>query len=378
MQKNKKISSVGKKCLLALLMLLTVFSSLFMFSFAADPPAEDEAPKNFFVYSNDAKKKEVGFIMAEGDGYTTYFYSKKYYDKYKTNNNSTASNQSWCSSSWSKGVVHMVYYAEGGLFNSLTSKNDAFKINSFDGDDTSDLWKVFWNIYDALAAVGAGLALMWVLLDLIEASSNSMLNGEFVVKMFIKFILAVFIIDYGKNLIKSLLAISNGFYDIIAERINLGTNGAELFFSDTLTTIVTSNFMECLSILLEYVIVALAMLVCFVLAVSMIVGRIFELGVRTAFAPIGIADLMIHGTNSAGMRFAKSYLACASQGAAMILILSAGSKLMTGDGLLNFFGKTTALGGVLGGISFILAPLIAITTIGVMKRADSILQSVFS
>ena len=363
--------SFFKKCMLGLLILSFVFC-LFSFSaYAVDPPESEDSSStsDFFVIKTNAagKSKEVG-INLNG---TIYYYTKDLAKDYGSGSNN------YFNSSWSKPVVHMIYYAEGGLFEALTS-TDALKINSFSGDNASKLWGIFWTIFDAMKVVGAGLALMWVLLDLIEASSNQMLNGEFVLKIFIKFILAVFIIDYGKNLIESLLAISNGFYDMVAKNIDANTVSESAFTSDVLTTLTKANFMGCIAMLLEYILPALCILVCFVVALTTILGRIFELGVRTAFAPVGIADLMIHGTNSGGMRYAKSFLACATQGAAMILILRIGAELMSGDGLFDFLGKNTPLAGIVAGMHFIVTPLIAITTIGVMKRADSILQNVFS
>lgn len=375
MQNIKKVNIIGKQFLLALLMLLILSPFCLFFSAFADGETGGEtgeeaasAPTFKFIIAPDTKK-EIGFSIGDKN----YAYKEKDKNEYKTIN--------WADSckakGWAKVPVHLIYYAEGGLFDSLAD-SDALKINNFDGDNQTSLWKIFWKVYDAFKIAGIGLALMWALLDIIEASTNQLLSGEYVLRLFIKFILAVFVMDYGQTFIKALLGLGNAIYDTVADAISLTSGNTLTLTVESLEEIVQMNYMECVSVMFEYVLIAIAMLVCFVLALTMILGRIFELGIRTAFAPIGISDLFIHGVNSSGMRYAKAFLACASQGAALILILRIGANLMNASALKEMLGNGTVLGSTVETLSILMPIIVAITTIGVMKRADSILQSVFS
>ena len=56
-------------------------------------------------------------------------------------------------------------------------------------------------------------------------------------------------------------------------------------------------------------------------------GRLIEIGVRGAFAPVGMADLFSEGTKGSGYRYFKKFVALALQGAVIIGIMMAYSTI---------------------------------------------------
>ena len=82
------------------------------------------------------------------------------------------------------------------------------------------------------------------------------------------------------------------------------------------------------------------------------------MGVRSAFAPIGCADLMTGGANSNGVRYLKSLFAVALQGAVMIGVIFVSSNILSGElsmskivffeFIIRYFGVVSAMVGMLG------------------------------
>ena len=90
-------------------------------------------------------------------------------------------------------------------------------------------------------------------------------------------------------------------------------------------------------------------------------GRTIEMGVRSAFAPIGCADLTTGGANSNGIRYLKSLFAVALQGAVMVGIIFISSNVISSElssngilkgaffpFLVQYFGVVSAMVGMLG------------------------------
>lgn len=284
-------------------------------------------------------------------------------------------------------ALDLVYMTYGGLFDTL-SGNNFFSLNGIEhmNDDavSKDIWSLFGALYDSVAAAGIGLALMWTLLNIIEKMSEGRMTEEILLSFFAKLTLAAFIIMYGKQLTVTLLSVGNSFVTAFSSEADKwtiadgSTNEVAAEAYNKLVRIKDGHVFSNLGVIIESLIPAFAMLACFVLAVTQLISRILELGIRTAFMPIGVADFMTHGTHSPGMRYLKAYVGCATQGAALYLIVLIGTTLMQSNNLMEtIFGDADLGTGLIVVGKPIISILIAISMVGIMKRADHLIHEVF-
>lgn len=293
-------------------------------------------------------------------------------------------------------ALDLVYMSYGGLFESMGSV-ELFNLNGVenmakDVPSSSDgIWGLFGVLYESVAAAGVGLAVMWTMLNIIEKISEGRVTEETIISMFAKLLLASFIIIYGKQLCVTLLSLGNSFTSSFSTAVDQWANGktpdntalaTEAF--NKMEEISNGNVFYCCAAIIENSIPAVVMLVCWVIAFVQLISRIIELGIRTAFMPIGVADFMTHGMHSPGMHYLKTYIGVAAQGAALYLIMLIGITLMGSNDLLNTIfandieGPASGLAsiGLSVGRTF-MSVLIAITMIGLMKKADNLIREVF-
>lgn len=275
--------------------------------------------------------------------------------------------------------MRFLYWSYGGLLEDIADSG-MFEVSNFSPTNGNSFWKAFWGAYDSIAAVGAGLALMWMFISLIEAVSMGQYNTEFIIKMAIKFMVCCLVIISGKDAIVSLIEFGNGIFKSFKSAsfttTGDGTDALLKEVQEKMEDVRTSTFIGHIPILLETLIPALVMVVCVVIAAVQLMTRLFELGLRVAFAPIGIADVFAHGPQSSGMRYLKQLAGCAARGAAMYLVMNAGILLMRTDNIGALFGGELNFFSALGAI--FTPVLAAVTTIGMMKLTDNILRDVFS
>lgn len=290
-----------------------------------------------------------------------------------------------CKSSFAPLALKLVYYCYGGLADSLSSSS-LFSVP--DPTEENGVWGLFWSLYDVTRVIGVTLMLVWIIIDLIDKIAEGRINTEYIIRMALKFTFGTFIMVVGKELCISLIGLGNNITSSMSSAVQnwMGTTavggrpegvGDPMFDAHSIMEQITKGHLfTCLGFVFEYIIPGLAILGAMGVALATLIGRVFELGLRTAFMPIGMADIISHGTvTSPGMRYIKRFCACACQGAAMYIILMVGTSLMTSSGVFNLFGGSAFLS------TFGLLPLqviVGFTMVGAMKKTDNILHEVFA
>jgi hypothetical protein len=319
----------------------------------------------------DDKETSNGISVTEdNEGYIVYTINNKSYSSKDAK------------SMWFRLAAFLVFNVYGGQSSLLTQSN-IFKTN-VTGTETSGIWGLFWAAYDQVAVIGIGLALIWTLLSLIETASSGHVTPEFMIRMAVQFCFCCLICNQGKNFAASLIGLGDNLFDTISNgAADYLTGGGGDSLSKTASGIFddihNGNMFMCLSYISEMLIPGLAILICYFYALILLIGRIFELGIRTVFFPIGVADFATHGPSSPGMRYAKQYLGCVCRGAAMYLVVIIGLNLMNTTSLADLLGQGS-LGAFIAVKAFlpILQILVMVTIIGAMKKTDSILRDVFA
>lgn len=283
----------------------------------------------------------------------------------------------------------LIYYTYGGMFSDLAN-TDAFSIDDYQPGGSNGVWSVFWTCYDEVSVVGYALILLFALMELFEQAAMGNFSVETFIKVMAKLVAAGVVISIAKDAITACVGYGNELMSAVSGAIG-GTEGAaegaagatEPSALDTeaknlFQDVADGGIFHSAGVILQMVIPAFTMLACFIIALVQLIGRILELGVRVAFAPIGIADLAAHGTHSAGARYLKSVAGCACQGVAMYMVLTAGIALMDPTTFTNMFGNSG--NGLLDFLTTggpITQILVGITIVGVMKRVDSIIRDAF-
>ena len=288
----------------------------------------------------------------------------------------------------------LIYYTYGGMFSDLANTG-AFSIDDYQPGGSNGVWSVFWTCYDEVSVVGYALILLFALMELFEQTAMGNFSVETFIKVTAKMAAAVVVISVAKDAITACIGYGNELMSAVSGAIG-GTEGAaggatggatggaveysglDIEAKNLFQDVKDGGIFHSAGVILQMVIPAFTMLACFIIALVQLIGRILELGVRVAFAPIGIADLAAHGTHSAGARYLKSVAGCACQGVAMYMVLTAGVALMDPTTFTNMFGNSgNGLLDFLTSGGPITQILVGITIVGVMKRVDSIIRDAF-
>lgn len=279
-------------------------------------------------------------------------------------------------------ALKLVYYCYGGLAETLSS-SPLFRV----GDEATNdegVWGLFWKLFDVTRVIGVTLMLVWIIIDLIDKIAEGRINTEYIVRMAIKFTFGTFIMVVAKEMCITLLGLSDNITESMSAAVDTWLSGQTsnaagnpiMDAHAAMTEIQQSHIISVLGYLFQYAIPGLAILAAMGTALAMLIGRVFELGLRTAFMPIGIADIISHSTaSSPGMKYIKRFFACACQGAAMYIVLMVGTSLMTSTGVFNLFGGNAVMA-TLGLLP--LQVIVGFTMVGAMKKTDNILHEVFA
>lgn len=252
------------------------------------------------------------------------------------------------------------FWVYGGLYESVTSSK-GFLI-----DTTSSYWAGFTNIYDVISTAGVLLAILWVVLDLIEKAQFDNLTPEIMVRFFIKFIIAMMLIQNAPDLMTKIIDMGNYLMQQVVSGATGGAGALDPNMLDIADEISKTSFLKCIGRLLELIVPFIFTIIGIVLMYVLIFGRILELGVRFMFTPIGIADVFTHGISSPGMRYIKKFGAVALQGAVMIAILIAGTRL----------AQEVNSGYVVEGLDFFVQIIVLLSMLGAMMKSQQVANDI--
>lgn len=261
-------------------------------------------------------------------------------------------------------VLDLAYTVYGG-FDSLGT--GALTIDT----SSTTYWQYAESAYDAISAVGAGLAFLWCLLELIEKSSSGHITGEFVLQLGIKFTIAAVVISEGGAVARGVINLANAITTDVVSGMGTGDGadalGAE--FIKVYEEIEDANFFGCLGPMFSLVLPAVMVKVSTIIIWALLAGRLIEVAVRYIFFPIGASDVFSHGMGSPGFRYIKKLFGASLQGLAMYLVVQIGVALMASD-------ASTLLGvdGTVAGPIF--KVIVMFSTIGAMLKVSSIVNDI--
>lgn len=265
-------------------------------------------------------------------------------------------------------ITNKGWFKEGvnGMLNDLNGNkgmNADIEANAIfaPGSSLRNIWienqDVLKKMYNIVFGYGLALSLVFFILYLTRETSEGRWNIDIFVKACIMLVVSAWIMAHG--------------FDLICNFIDLGTAmGRSIMNSEASkevpTAIVDQGFVDRLNsangklwgtianvsgwfqlifpwvlnnILLLYIQVQVYM-------------RMIELFIRAFFAPLALGDMYSGGPNPTGMRYLRSFLACALQGVIIIGTLyvyrMVGSGISSTDGFFGFAGNLAILAAAAG------------------------------
>lgn len=223
-------------------------------------------------------------------------------------------------------IFMLVYFVYGGLPGMLGSLS-IWTINPDAG-----YFEFFSDVTTSLETIGVGLGVVWVMLDLIEKAQMDQMTPEVLIRWGIKMITMVIVVTNTAALAGGVIGIANEITEMV---VVTGSGSPSSAVGTLYNELKTAGFIRQTTIMLEVLIPAIALIVCFVIMLALIYSRIIEVGIRMCFMPIGVSDAFTHGINSPGMRYIKKFFAVCLQGAVLFMILFIGLQLMSGTAAPN-------------------------------------------
>jgi hypothetical protein len=265
-------------------------------------------------------------------------------------------------------VLDLACAAYGGL---TAFDTEVLQINT-----TASYWSSIDAVYGAISSVGAGLALLWCMLELIEKSSQGHITGEFILQLGIKFTIAAVVIAEGGEIAKGVINLANGVTGDMLGGFNSAAAGSTLDarFVEVYNDIKNAKVFACVGAMIPLLLPAIIMKLCTIIMFALLAGRILEVAVRYIFFPIGASDVFTHGMGSPGFRYIKKLFGAALQGIAMYAVVYVGMLLMNNADDVIGSAASTTVGGVV--IDAVFPIIVAVSIIGAMLKVSSIVNDI--
>lgn len=240
----------------------------------------------------------------------------------------------------------------------LVSNNSLLRI-----DTSASYWNAFNGFYDAFASVGIGLAVIWVMLDILEKLQIEQLSPEILLRIFIKLFMAIMIVANIQPITEGIINVANGMMSSVSDTTHIAQ---EAVLGDIYDSLKSMGWIKALCLLLQLLIPAIGTMICMLIMLVQMVGRLIEIGIRILFMPIGVSDAFTHGTNSPGFRYIKKFFAVCLQGAVLLAVLNIGVYFM-GNKMINDATQ---------GFGFISDLVIMVSMIGLMIKSQQIVNDI--
>lgn len=218
----------------------------------------------------------------------------------------------------------------------------------------------FTTIIDSITPIGIGLAMVYISKEFLEKTSLSNIDLEQIIKMFMKLVVVVALVNNVSSLFVGMNSFSNAIYDDFSRLIKVtsesvqetGSGFADDIFADGgSVNDKFSNIMDPGSaddkntegVSFDVIGGLVAILGGFISSILYIViitwvscTRSVKLGYKAVFAPVMMANITGYSTRSAAIQYCKEVLAIFMQLPIAYIGLCFAIKLVTGAGLGGF------------------------------------------
>ena len=235
------------------------------------------------------------------------------------------------------------------------------------------IWAVIMNIHGAMQAIGYALLVLFFTVGVMKTAGSfaELKRPEHAFKLFIRFVLAKALIDFGLEFLMAIFNIVQGTIGSAMSASGLSAASATALPAEIITKINEVGFWDSIPL---WLVTLLGSLVVWVLSLVMILtvySRFFKLYMTLAISPLPLASFAGEPTSSVGKAFLKSFTAICLEG--LVIVLScvifsvfAASPPAIADPTLS---ATTIVWNYLGELIFTMLVLV-----GSIKMSDRIIR----
>lgn len=183
------------------------------------------------------------------------------------------------------------------------------------------VWGTIVNINDAMKAVGYGLLVLFFAMSIFQsaASFRDFQRPEFVLRHFIRFLLAKVAVGSAMEIMTSLFSVCGGVVQTVMGSIGGMASASVSVPQEIIDAIEDVGFLASIPLWLVSLLGSLFITVMSFILILTVYGRFFRLYMYTALAPLPLASFAGEGTSFAGKAFIKSYIGVCMEGAVIVL-----------------------------------------------------------
>ena len=196
----------------------------------------------------------------------------------------------------------------------LTTSPQAFK----DGA----IWGIITSINGVLGAIGTALLVLFFTVGVIKTCGSfaELKKPETAVKVFIRFIIAKWLIDNCLSILVNFVTIVQSIITSVTSASSIGTALEFAIPSDVQTTFEGIGILDgAIPVWAVCFISHLAMIVISIVLLLTVYGRFFRIYMYTAIAPIPLSTMACQPTENIARSFLKSYAGVCLQGVVIVL-----------------------------------------------------------
>ena len=183
------------------------------------------------------------------------------------------------------------------------------------------VWGTIVNINDAMKAVGYGLLVIFFAMSIFQSAANfrDFQRPEFVLRHFIRFLLAKVAVGSAMEIMTSLFSVCGGVVQTVMGSIGGMASASVSVPQEIIDAIEDVGFLASIPLWLVSLLGSLFITVMSFILILTVYGRFFRLYMYTALAPLPLSSFAGEGTSFAGKAFIKSYIGVCMEGAVIVL-----------------------------------------------------------
>ena len=183
------------------------------------------------------------------------------------------------------------------------------------------VWGTIVTINDAMKAVGYGLLVLFFAMSIFQtaASFRDFQRPEFVLRHFIRFVLAKVAVGSCMEIMTAIFSVCGGVVATVMSGMGGSVSTAATLPTEIVTAIEGLGLLESIPLWLVSLLGSLFITVMSFILLLTVYGRFFRLYMFTALAPLPLASFAGEGTAASGKAFLKSYIGVCMEGAVIVL-----------------------------------------------------------
>lgn len=184
------------------------------------------------------------------------------------------------------------------------------------------IWTVIVSIYQVVRGIGIALLVLFFFAGIVKTygSFGEIKRPEVAVRLFVRFVLAQFVVTNALDLMQDLIGIACGLVSSVMTASGFTSEGAAMALPEEISN--AASNLGIIAGLGAWLLSFVCMLVITVLSFFMLLtvyARFFKIYIMTALAPIPLAGFAGQPTSSMGVSFIRAYAAVLMEGAVIVL-----------------------------------------------------------